>query len=120
VKEETVKGIITADILAVDVAGMIYRRGKAKIYNLLESQLGDDHPSESIVAFGSPYDSPKLKACKRITDDILEQISDLASRLIRDTLGDWTQEVEAGGRLSPEEEKQALKEREEDEEKFSK
>ncbi|MCM0759596.1 hypothetical protein M7775_13640 [Sporomusa sphaeroides DSM 2875] len=75
------KGIINAEWLATMVAGIIFNQGKAKLFNVLESQLDG---------------GPKLHATKRITEDIIAGISQNAADLIRDTLGDWQEEVEVG------------------------
>jgi hypothetical protein len=77
--EEKLRGIIDAKTLAVEVGGIVYKQGKAKIFNVLESQIDDPN---------------KLKACKRITEDILTNISRDASEFIIDTLGDLEIDVE--------------------------
>lgn len=81
--KEAVKGIIDAKIVCVDVADIIYNRGKARIFNVLESQL----------------DGQKLTATKRITLDIISQICRDVAEYLTDMLGDWQIEVEAGGEL---------------------
>lgn len=81
--EGTTKGIINAKIVCVDVADIIYNRGKARIFNVLESQL----------------DGPKLNATKRIAEDIISQICRDVAEYLSDILGDWQIEVEAGGVL---------------------
>ena len=80
---DKVKGIINAQIVCVDVADIIYNQGKAKIFNVLESQL----------------EGQRLSASKRITEDIIAQICRDASGYLKDILGDWHIEVEAGGVL---------------------
>ena len=81
--ENKVKGIIDAKIVCIDVADIIYNRGKAKIFNVLESQL----------------EGQKLGASKRIVEDIITQICRDAAEYLSDTLKDWQTEVEAGGVL---------------------
>lgn len=68
-------------VLADKVANLIYRQGKAKLYNILESQLGSDGIQLMGVSSisGGPIeqaekDSQKLRACKRLVDDVLEVI----------------------------------------------
>lgn len=100
---ETIDAVIDADFVAEHVAGIIYNQGKAKIFNVLESQLPCD----------STTDNQKMSACKNITVDIIGSIARNAARFIRDTLGDWSQDVIAGGKLSDEDERAALKEYEE-------
>jgi hypothetical protein len=95
--EEKVKATINGEWLAEQVAGIIYNQGKAKIMNLLESQIPESEPL-------------RLSACKGIVQDALEVIIYNTTRLIKDTLGDWQQEVEFGGELTLEEELKALKE----------
>lgn len=82
--EEKVKGIINAEVVCIDVADIIYNQGKAKIFNVLESQLEEGQ---------------KLWASKRIIEDIIAQISRNAAGYLKDILGDWQIEVEAGGIL---------------------
>jgi len=86
--KETVKGIIDAEWLAVEVAGLIYNSGKANIFNILESIYEDE------------YD-PRLRANKKLAENIISGIGKRASELIRDALGDWKVEVEVGGEVSP-------------------
>ena len=80
-KQENIKGTIDADWLGTEVAGLIYRQGKAQIFNVLETQ------------FENPNDL-KLRAAKRLVENILDNIGRDAKRLIVDTLGDWKEEVE--------------------------
>ena len=82
------KGIINAEWLATEIAGLIYRNGKAKMFNVLESQMNNQ------LSVGAMGDNPKMRATKRITEDLLETISKQAAQLIRDTLGDWQEEVD--------------------------
>lgn len=72
-------GYLTTKTVAVDIGGMIYNQGKAKIFNVLESQI--DEPR-------------RLRACKRIVEDILTKIARDASQYLIDILGDWEAEVE--------------------------
>ena len=98
--EETVKGTIDAEWLAVEVAGLVYNSGKANIFNILESIYEDE------------YD-PRLRANKKLAENIISGISRRSSRLIRDVLGNWKAEVEAGGEVSPEDVAEAKREYEE-------
>ena len=75
------KVIIDAEWLATEVAGIIYDQSKARIFNVLESQLDQ----------GS-----KLNATKKITQDIITEVTRNAANLIRDVLRDWQDEVEPG------------------------
>lgn len=79
--EKPIKGIVNADVVCIDVADMVYNQGKAKIFNVLESQL----------------EGQKLYATKRIVEDILTTISRNTASYLKDILGDWETEVEAGG-----------------------
>ena len=99
--EDTIKATINAEWLATEVAGMIYNNGKAKIFNLLESQINPE------INMGQ---NARLAACKRIAEDNLSNIAKSAADFIRDMLGDWEQEVEAGGEVSEEDAAEALKE----------
>ena len=82
--EGTVKGIITTEIVCIDVADIIYNKGKAKLFNILESQL----------------EGQKLSATKRITEDVVSELCRDAASYLKDMLGDdWKMEVEAGGIL---------------------
>jgi len=81
--EDKVKGIINAQVVCVDVADIIYNQGKAKIFNVLESQL----------------EGQRLHASKRIVEDIISQICRDTAGYLKDILGDWQMEVEAGGVL---------------------
>lgn len=92
--EKTVQGVIDAQTLAVMVTDGIYNQGKARLFTFLESQ----------------FEGQRLNACKKIVDDILTDISRNTGNLIRDILGEWQIEVEAGGELTPEEEQEALRE----------
>ena len=98
--EETVKGTIDAEWLAVEVAGLVYNSGKANIFNILESIYEDE------------YD-PRLRANKKLAENIISGIGKRVSELIRDTLGDWQVEVEAGGEVSPEDAAETRREYEE-------
>ena len=84
-----VKAVINAEWLAEQVAGIIYNQGKAKIFNVLESQF---HPG--------PWGYKQLEATKRITEDIIANIARNANSFIKDTIHDWEQEVEFGGEVS--------------------
>ena len=79
--EENTKGIINSKIVCVDVADIIYNQGKAKIFNVLESQL----------------EGQRLIATKRIAEDIITHICRDVAKYLEDILGDWEMEVEAGG-----------------------
>ena len=94
IPQETVQGIITAEELGLMAAQIIYRKSKAKFFNVLESQVDKD----------------KLEPCKKITEDIIDRVVKDVYNLITKTLGDWQMEVEAGGELTEESEKQAREE----------
>lgn len=82
--EDKVKGIITAEIVCIDVADIIYNKGKAKLFTILESQL----------------EGQKLSATKRIAEDVISELCRDAAIYLKDILGnDWQMEVETGGIL---------------------
>jgi len=86
---------INAEWLAEQTSQLVYRQCKGKLFAVLESQI----------------ESPqKLKASKQIAQDIITGISKDTASLIKDTLGDWEQEVIVGGELTPKEETEARKE----------
>jgi hypothetical protein len=93
--EEIMKGYYTAEIFAVDVAGIVYKKMKAKIFDLLESQ----------------FEGEKLTACKRIAENMISTTARDVKTFMIDTLGDWGQEVEVGGELTIPEACEAAKER---------
>lgn len=105
---ESLKGIIDAELLATEAAGIVYKQMKAKMFDLLESQLCNipHHEGEKII-------EPKLSACKRIAESMITETSKNVKRYIVSMLGDWADTFECGGRLSPEEEEKALKEHDE-------
>ena len=90
VGKENVCDVITAEILAKEVAEMIYNQGKAKIFNILESQIED----------GS-----RLRACKRITQDVIGQIAQNAIELTGSILGGWQAKNTDPQKAEPEYEK---------------
>lgn len=90
--EEKVKGIINTETVCVDVADIIYNQGKAGMFNVLESQIDEQN---------------KLYACKRIVENMLKGICRNTTGYLKDILGDWQIEVEAGGILSGKDEKEA-------------
>lgn len=94
------KATINADWLAEQVAGIVYNQSKAKILNVLESQLPINNGS----------DMQKLRACSEITVDIIGNIARNVSDFLRSVLGDWEQECEFGGELSPKELTEAQRE----------
>lgn len=94
-EKETLTGIIDAKMVAIEAGGTIYKQGKAKFFNVLESQI--ENPQ-------------RLKAAKRITEDILTNIARDVSTMIQDILGDWTTEVEAEGLVAGHEAVEAEKE----------
>ena len=95
---DTIKATINAKWLATEVGQIIYRQGKAKVFNVLESQIDD---------------RTKLGASKRIVEDILANITRDVGSFISEVLGDWEEEVEAGGEVSDEEYLETMKEYEE-------
>lgn len=97
-KCEKLTGVIDAKWLAIEVGGIIYKQGKAKVFNVLESQIENDK---------------KLRAAMLITQDILRNIARDVSDLIQSTLGDWKEQVEVGGEVSDEVAREAIKEYEE-------
>lgn len=84
------KVIIDANWLATEVASIIFNRGKAKIFNVLESQLESGE---------------RLNAAKRLTEDIISHIAKNSADMIRNVLGDWQEEItlEPEADLTPEE-----------------
>ena len=95
--KEIVKGFIDAEWLAVEVTSSIYNKGKAHIFNVLESIYAD-------------AGDPRLRANKKLVESILNGICNTVTDLIVDVLGDWNQEVEAGGEVSPEDAAEAMRE----------
>ena len=93
--KEIMKGYYTAEIFAVDVAGIVYKKMKAKIFDLLELQ----------------FEGEKLTACKRIAESMISTTAKDVKVFMIDTLGDWEQEVEVGGILTIPEVCEAAKER---------
>ena len=87
--KETVKGTIDAEWLAVEVTSSIYNKGKAHIFNVLESIYAD-------------AGDPRLRANKKLVESILNGICNTVTDLVVDVLGEWKQEVEMGGEVSPE------------------
>lgn len=63
--------------LADIVAEGIFNQGKAKLFNILESQ----------------FEGQKLEANKRLVKDVLVAICKDSKRLIIDVLGDWVQDA---------------------------
>ena len=98
--EETVKGTIDAEWLALELTGLIYNSGKANIFNVLECMYEDNH-------------DPRLAANKRLVSSILDGICKKSSKLIADVLEDWEAEVEMGDEVSPEDAAEAKREHEE-------
>lgn len=88
-KQSEVKGIIDAQILAELIGQTIYNQGKAQIFNILEAVMLPDE---------------RLKATKRLVQNILSSITKDVADELRDILGDWQIEVIAGEKLSLEEE----------------
>lgn len=82
------KGLINSEVVAIDVAAIIYNQGKGRILNVLESQIEDPR---------------RLGACKRITEDILKDIARQTASYIKNVLGDWEEEITAGGILEDDE-----------------
>ena len=93
-RSEGTEGIYDAELLATEVARIIYDQGKAKLCNLLESQLDRDG---------------RLNACKRIAQDIIGNIAKDAADFIKDVLGDWGIPVVGHGEVSEEDEAEARK-----------
>ena len=88
VQENLCEGFMTAEQFALQVAGIVYNQSKAKIFNLLESQL-----AESATVF-IPEDSPRLKAVKRIAQDVIKDVAKDVKEFIIDFLGeDWKQPI---------------------------
>lgn len=85
VEQVGIDGVITAELLAEEIAGFIYNQGKAKIFNLLESQLEN----------GS-----RLSACKRIAQDIIGQIAKHVAGFIKEMLFDWQADITAYGEFA--------------------
>lgn len=74
---------IDSDFVAVNVATIIFNQGKAKIFNVLESQIENER---------------RLSAAKRIAQDIISGIAKDASNFILETLDGW-QETALTGEL---------------------
>lgn len=90
---EGIEGVYDAELLAIEVARIIYNNGKAKVFNVLESQ----------------FDGQRLNACRRIVQDIFKSIAKDAADFIKDVLGDWEIEVVGHGEVSEEDEAEARK-----------
>ena len=86
---EEIKVTLNAEWLAQNVADLVYRQGKARMFNVLESQLSPEVPEER----------HRLMACKRLVEDILSDITRDVAALIRHTLDDWATEATAGGEV---------------------
>ena len=91
VKLSEVKATINAEWVSNEVASIIYRQEKAKIFNLLESQISPETP---------PGQNVRLQACKRIAEDNIGNTANIVAKFLRRILGDWEQCVEAGGEVS--------------------
>ncbi len=101
-----IEGVITAEIIGAGASGIVYRNGKAKIFNVLESILSENNQE----------DWPKLQAYKRIVDDILSNIAKDVNRYVVDMLGDDLEievETDDDAILPPEEAEETMKEFEE-------
>ncbi|MDR3560490.1 MAG: hypothetical protein P4N59_03465 [Negativicutes bacterium] len=83
------KAKINAEWLSGEVGGMIYNQGKAKVMNVVETLI--------------PLGTDKHRGYSRLVEDIMDTIGKNAVRLIKDTLGNWEQEVELGKELTGEE-----------------
>jgi hypothetical protein len=77
-KEPALHNFYDVNMLAKDVADIIYRQGKAQVFNVLESQI-EDHQ--------------RLNASKRMVENLLSNIGRDAKMLIKDVLGDWKVET---------------------------
>ncbi len=109
------EGYMTAEQFAVQAAGIVFNQGKAKIFNLLESQLGFDHHIEVRLGQDMP-ESHRLKATKRMAQDIISGVAKDVKQFIIDFLGpDWKQEVlyDPNDTLTGNEEEETKKEFEE-------
>lgn len=88
VPEGVEEGILSAEDLALQVAGIVFNQGKAKIFNLLESQLGMQEPYSDAMY---PKESQRLRAVKRMAQDIIKGIAKEVQEFVVSTLGrDWT------------------------------
>ena len=82
--ENLCEGFMTAEQFALQVASIVYDKGKAKTFNVLESILPQ--------ADGAGV--RKLEAFKRITEDIVSNIAKDMKKFIIDVLGnDWRQPI---------------------------
>lgn len=95
--ETLIYGYYDAGLLAVEVTGIVYNQGKARLFTFLESQ----------------FEGQRLSACKKIVEEILSDIGRNAGNLVKDMLGDWKIEVEGDGEITKEEAEQAAQEYEE-------
>lgn len=78
---------LSGEDVATEVSDQVFVKCKAKIFNLLESQLGLSEPVE--VRFGEQQpESAKLKAVKRIAQDIIGEVSEEAKHYIVELIGD--------------------------------
>jgi len=89
VPRNEIETTIDAEFVATNVADIIYNQSKARIFNVLESQLEANH---------------KLLAVKRITEDIIADIAKNASDFIKDILAYREGKVLLGDILDSEEE----------------
>ena len=96
---EEIKVTLNAEWLAQNVADLVYRQGKARVFNVLESQLSPEMPEER----------HRLMACRRLVEDILSDITRDVAALIRRALDDWTTEATAGGEVNADDVQEAIK-----------
>ena len=104
--------IVDAEWLGEQISHMVFNQCKAKIFNLLESQLGMQEPYSEIM---EPKESQRLKATKRLAQDIISGVAKDAKEFIIDMLADWEEKLIISDEaiLTDEEEEEAQKEYEE-------
>lgn len=118
---EIIQGVITAESIGLDAGGIVYRQGKAKIFNVLESILAGDDPVRKHDALEMSKESRRLMAYKRIAEDILNNIARDVKQYVVDILGDDFQidvQTDAGAILTGEDKAKADAEYRELEEKL--
>ena len=104
--------IVDAEWLGEQVSHMVFNQCKAKIFNLLESQLGMEEPYSDAMY---PKESQRLRATKRMAQDIISGIAKDAKEFIVDMLADWEEKLIISDEaiLTEDEEAEAIKEYEE-------
>lgn len=94
ISRDKVEATINAEFVATSVAGIVFNQSKAKIFNVLESQIDNEK---------------RLAATKRITQDIIADVVKKVYKFIIDILGNWEGKVFVSDILKGKEEEEAKK-----------